>query len=371
MPIATITLTTAGIDALVDAQNAVTAAIEITQIGLANASFIAAPTLTALPNEFKRIGAVGGQAVSENMIHMAAQDSTTDVYTAYGLGLYLADGTLFGTYAQVAPLVNKVSIASFLISLDVAFMSSIAAAITFGNANFLNPPATETVQGVARIATNALADAGVNDATIMSPKKVKRVLDALAAALAATIAAFTAAETAARAAYQVAETAARTAFQTAVNAALAALAGRTITGTTLASGGGDLTADRTIDVPEASGAELLAATVHKAVSAWSHGQLARLQASPGYEVLPGGLIVQWGQYRGAVASGAGVSVTFPTSFNAPPFAVLFAEYDPTNTYNQTHLANAGASPSSASFLAIRDDSGVGSVLGFDWLAIGI
>lgn len=325
MPIATITLTTAGIDALVDAQDAITAAIEITEIGLADASFIAAPTLIALPHEFKRIGAVGGEAVSENMIHMAAQDSTTDVYTAYGLGLYLADGTLFGTYAQVTPLVNKVSIASFLISLDVAFMSSIAAAITFGDANFLNPPATETVQGVARIATNAQADAGVNDATIMSPKKTKRVLDALAAALNATLAAFSAAETATRTAYQVAQTAAFAAYQVTINAALAALQGRTITGAGLASGGGDLAANRVITVPAATAAELqAAAAADKAVTPASFGGLPRLRATNGYETFPSGLILQWGEV--GIVSGEGlVSITWPISFpNAcfPPVAII-------------------------------------------------
>lgn len=371
MPAVQIMVTAAGLDALVDAQNGVTEAIAITEIGLAGAPFVAAPTLTALPNEFKRIPGVSGQAASATIIHLTAQDISAEVYTAYGFGLFLADGTLFAVYASVDPIVTKVSIAAFLIAVDIAFLNAVAADIAFGNTNFLYPPATEPTQGVARIATNAQADAGVNDATIMSPKKVKRVLDALAAALAATLAAFTAAETAARTAFQVAEAAARAAYQATVTAALAALSGRTITGTTLATGGGDLTADRTIDVPEASGADLLAATAHKAVSAWSHGQLARLQASPGYEVLPGGLIVQWGQYRGAVAAGASVSVTFPTSFSVTPFVVLFAEYDPTNLYNQTHLANAGASPSSASFLAIRDDSGSGSVLGFDWIAIGI
>lgn len=324
MPAVQIMVTQAGLNALVDAQNGVTEAIVISEIGLANASFVMAPTLIALPGEFKRIPGVSGQAASETIIHLTAQDTSAEVYTAYGFGLFLTDGTLFAIYAQADPIVTKVSIAAFLIAVDIAFLNAVAADIQFGNTNFLYPPATETTQGVARIATNALADAGLDDATIMTPKKVKRVLDALAAALAATLAAFSAAETAARTAFQVAEAAARAAFEATVNAALAALQGRTITGTGLSTGGGDLSANRTIDTPEASGADLVAATAHKAASAWSFGELPRSRASNGYETLPGGLILQWGEV-GTVSGEGLVSVSWPITFpNAcfPPVGII-------------------------------------------------
>jgi hypothetical protein len=83
MPAFQLIVTTAGLDALVDAQNAVTDPIVITEVGLASASFAAAPTLTALPHEFKRIGAVGGTSASETVIHMVATDTSADTYTAY------------------------------------------------------------------------------------------------------------------------------------------------------------------------------------------------------------------------------------------------------------------------------------------------
>ncbi len=244
MPAIQLTVTTAGLDALVDAQNGDTDPIVIAELGLASASFTAAPTLEGLPHEFKRIDAIAGTSASETVIHMVAQDSSTDVYSVYGIGLFLADGTLFAAYAQEEPIVNKVSIASFLIAFDIAFLDAVDVAIEFGDASFVYPPATETVKGVAEIATDAEADAGVDDQRIMTPKKVKRVLDALAAVL-----------TAAQAAFEATITAAQTAFETAVNASIAALQARTITGGGLVSGGGDLTANRVLTVA-AAGADV-------------------------------------------------------------------------------------------------------------------
>lgn len=374
MTVAMIVLTSAGIDALVDAQNGVTTAIEITEVGLSDAAFIAAPTLTALPHEFKRIGAVSGEVVSQNMIHMGARDFSDDIYTGYGFGLFLADGTLFGTYSQVTPLVHKVSIAQFLIAIDLAFQTSIAAAITFGNVSFLNPPATETIAGVAKIATNALADAGANDATIMSPKKVKRVLDALATAVAATIAAFTAAEAAARAAYQAAETAARTAFEAVVNAAIAALQARTITGGGLASGGGDLTADRVITVTAATSAELQAATTaDKVPTPAAFGGLPRVRGSSGYEVFPGGTLVQRGQNRSGISAQGSVSLTFPIAFADTDYTLTLSTVIPgVGDYDDFMQEIAGTRSTTGVTLYAQDPSsgGSSSLSGFDWRAEG-
>lgn len=349
---AMIVLTSAGIDALVDAQNAVTAPIEITEVGLADASFIAAPTLTALPNEFKRIDTVSGVAVSENVLHMVARDASADVYDAYGFGLYLADGTLFGTYSQVDPIVNKVSIAQFLISIDIAFATAVDAAIVFGDADFLNPPATETVAGVAMLATNALADAGVDHTTIMTPAKVKRVLDAFTTAM----------------------NAAWAAFQTAVNASIAALQGRTITGAGLATGGGDLSANRVITVTAASAAELQAATeAGKAVTPASFGGLPRSHGTTGYEVLPGGLLMQRGQYRSTISGQTTISITFPVAFADTNYDLQLTPVIPSagDFDNLVQEVNGTRSTTGVSIYTQDPSSGgSGDLAGFNWRAEG-
>ncbi|MES2905076.1 MAG: hypothetical protein V4696_12900 [Pseudomonadota bacterium] len=311
MPAIQLTVTSAGLDALVDAQNGDTDPIVVAELGLASAAFTAAPTLEALPHEFKRIDAIAGTSVSENIIHMVAQDSSVDVYSVYGIGLFLADGTLFAAYAQEEPIVNKVSIASFLIAFDIAFLDAVDVAIEFGDASFIYPPATETVKGVAEIATNAEADAGVDDQRIMTPKKVKRVLDALAAVLIA-----------AQVAFEAAITAAQAAFETAVNASIAALQARTITGGGLVTGGGDLTANRVLTVTKATGGDFATGTGEGVITADLLSSLPRIASQIGSATIPGteGLTIRHGRFT-CVANGV-VSVTFVPAFPTECYAVI-------------------------------------------------
>ena len=172
-------ITNAGLDALVDAQGAGSDAIEITSMGLTAAPFVLSPTLTALPGIFKTLLAVSGQSVAANIIHLTAYDTSNEAYDVTGFGLFLSDGTLFAVYSAAAdPVLSKTSLATALFAHDIKFANDIAAIITFGNAIFSYPPATETVKGVAYLASNALADAGVDDETIMTPALVARLIAA-------------------------------------------------------------------------------------------------------------------------------------------------------------------------------------------------
>ena len=300
MPAIQLTVTSAGLDALVDAQNGDTDPIVVAELGLADAAFTAAPTLEALPNEFKRIDAIAGTSVSETIIHMVAQDSSTDVYSVYGIGLFLSDGTLFASYAQEEPIVNKVSIASFLIAFDIAFLDAVDVAIEFGDASFIYPPATETVKGVAEIATDAEADAGLDDQRIMTPKKVKRVLDALATVL-----------TAAQVAFEATITAAQTAFQAAVNASIAALQARTITGGGLVTG--DLTANRILTVTAAGADVTNAAVSAKAVTPQDLWSFTGSDGLSDWFQIPGTKYTIM-FVTGTVAANSTVTVSFPATF---------------------------------------------------------
>lgn len=179
MPALPMMITDAGRDAIVNAQLGGTEAVLITELGLSDTPFAIAPTLTDLPGEFRRIDTVSGQAVSETVIHVTAYDPAPIVYDVTGFGLYAADGTLVAVYSSnAAPILSKAALAVSLMALDISFASDVAAVIEFGDAVFSNPPATEDTAGVAQIATNAEADAGIDDGTIMTPKKVKRLIDA-------------------------------------------------------------------------------------------------------------------------------------------------------------------------------------------------
>lgn len=298
-------ITNAGLDAIVAAESGGTDEIRITQIGLTATPFVAAPTLEALPGEFKRIDAVSGQAVSANVIHVTAYDPSADVYDVTGIGIYTSDGVLLAVYSAAADAVlSKAQLATGLIMFDIAFANNMAALIEFGDALFLNPPASETVKGVAEIATNAEADAGVDDTRIMSPRKVKRVIDALAGIVDAGF----------------------TTISATFNAAISALEGRTIEGAGLVTGGGNLTANRVLTVLAATDAQVRAGTNNaSAITPAALGPMLKSLTINGYATIPAAdpsntPMICWGRFT-APANGV-TSVSFPMSFSEAAFSVV-------------------------------------------------
>jgi hypothetical protein len=175
-------ITDAGRAALIDAEGGGTAAALIAEVGVTAAAFIAAPTLTALPGEIKRIEAIAGSAADADTVHLIVRDSSTDEYVARGLGFYLEDGTLFAAYSQADPFLGKYAASHFLTAIDLKFLDGEADLITFGDANFLNPPATESEKGVAYLATIAEALAGAVADKIITPATMAAVLASYVAA---------------------------------------------------------------------------------------------------------------------------------------------------------------------------------------------
>ncbi|MBG6118759.1 hypothetical protein IWY39_002563 [Sphingobium sp. JAI105] len=345
-------ITTAGLDALVDAQAGETDAIRVIEVGLTANAFTMAPTITVLPGELKRIDAVSGQAVSETIIHMTALDSSNDVYDLRGIGLYLDDGTLFAVYAQPDPIFRKVSIASFLLALDVAFANGGAADIIFGESAFLFPPATETVKGVAEIATGTEVAAGTDDSRVVTPLKLKQRLDTLLGPLGISL--------------------------DAINAALLAFGARTIVGEGLATGGGDLSGDRVITVAGASTSEAAAgSSVDKAVTPASLiGALSQLggwnATIPLFKIPGTPIIVQLGYYRAIHTAEVVVPITFADAF---PNSCLFVAPIPyiSAADNLRDMFVQMRDRSSTGFQAYiqAPDAVDNRIDGFDWLAIGV
>ena len=290
-------VTAAGLDALVDAQGGGVDPIKVVSLGITENAFTMAPTITSLPGELKRITTMSGMAASETIIHLTAQDVSTDIYELRGLGLYLEDGTLFAVYSQPSPVFRKVSVSIFLLVLDIAFTNGVAGDIVFGDASFLMPPATETMKGVAETATTAEVEEGTDDQRIVTPLKLRQALDALGAIIAPGADDFA--------------------------DAFAQLIARTITGTGLISGGGSLAASRILTVLAASAADVRAGeAVDRAITPAALSGLLKSIGQTGHAILPGleGLRLMWGRYT-AAANGT-TPVLFPDSFATGCFIVL-------------------------------------------------
>lgn len=178
MPGLKLKITTAGRQALVNAKQTGTQAVTIAAVGLAGAAFQADAELKALPSEIKRLTTIGGAVTAKDTMHVSVRDESTAVYSCYGFGLYLADGTLFAAYGQPALLVEKSGAAAVLLAIDVVLADVDTAQITFGDTNFTDPAATVDVPGVVRLATDAHAIEGLDKERALSPANLIAVLNA-------------------------------------------------------------------------------------------------------------------------------------------------------------------------------------------------
>lgn len=307
-PALTITMTNAGLARFTAAQLGDGIDLAISTIALTDANFVVAPTLEALPGEFRRIDTISGKAVGDNVVHLTMRDDARIGYTARGFGLFLADGTLFAAYGQPDRLFEKSPLTTFLAAIDLAFPTPEIDRLVFGNTDFLNPPATTDTKGVVELATQAEADAGID------PHRVPPV-SVLKASIAAAIATLSAVVD-----QRIAVLAAS------IGQAFDGLAARTTFGSGLIKGGGRNDINRTLTVDAASGTDTrsgaradLAVTPAGLAAAGAVYVVAQsLAGDGGYRVWSDGLKECWGAI--AVGASATARVNVPvahTSFLAP------------------------------------------------------
>lgn len=293
-------LTDAGLAAVQSASG--TDPVTISHLGLTASVFDYAPTLTALPGEFKRLDVASGVAAAPNITHMTAYDTSADVWTARGFGLFLSDNTLFAVHNGAEPVLSKVGLAFALLAFDIAFEADFAANIEYGNAVFAYPPATETYRGVARIATQARVDAAANgedDAvTIVTPKTLRQRLTSLSTSVSTSL----------------------NALSTALDTGLESLRQRRIVGGGLVTGGGDLYADRTLTVTEADEADITAGiTGAKVVTPRRLGPISMSLQQNGFIRFFGFQIV-WGRF--SATANASTAVVFSQAFQTACFSAV-------------------------------------------------
>ncbi|WP_249922783.1 tail fiber protein, partial [Escherichia albertii] len=170
------TMTDAGRQELVNANKTGTNKVEIVSVGLGSRYYVTSTSQTNITNEIKRLTTIGGKVVSPDTIHVTAKDDSKDEYVVHTIGLYTNKGTLFAVYSQEQAIINKASSTIALISSDIAIKTLDTKNITFGDIEFINPPATETVVGVARFANEQEIEAGTDDSLAVSAKRHKQAI---------------------------------------------------------------------------------------------------------------------------------------------------------------------------------------------------
>ncbi|MAM57364.1 MAG: hypothetical protein CMN25_08525 [Salinicola sp.] len=172
-------VTDAGRAALTNEDNTGTGARKIAEIGLGRGQYTASDrSRTDLVDPIKRINTIGGETVAPDIIHVTLQDETSDTYSVGEIGLFLDNGVLFAYYSQPDDwIIEKAAPATLLLATDIELADIDVSSLTFGDAAFLNPPATETVLGVIEIATQEEVDAGTDRRRAVVPRTLKAMLD--------------------------------------------------------------------------------------------------------------------------------------------------------------------------------------------------
>lgn len=164
-----IVITDAGRAEIINAENTGTAPVTISEIGFGSGQYTASATQTALVSETKRLNTISGVAVGDDTIHITGRDESNDSYDVFEIGLFLESGTLFAVYSQNTPILNKSAQSIALIAIDILIQSLNPTSVTFGNANFTNPPATTEVEGVVELATNSEVEVGTDTKKAVTP----------------------------------------------------------------------------------------------------------------------------------------------------------------------------------------------------------
>lgn len=182
-----ITITTAGLQALINAQNTGVSNVVIDKLGVSSQFVAVTAATTAIPAEIKRLSGVSGLVTAEDTIYVSAADQSQDTYTVRTVALYLTDGTLFAAYSQAAPLVEKASPSQAVLEASIKLLAPMAEVIEFTGGGWVNPPASEAVAGILLLASVDEAVAGVNHSKAVTPKGLKAVVNAMMASVQAAL----------------------------------------------------------------------------------------------------------------------------------------------------------------------------------------
>ncbi len=147
---------------------------------------------------------------------------------------------------------------------------------------------------------------------------------------------------------------------------------RTISAGGMLTGGGDMSANRTISLTAASAAETLAGTVNdKPITPSSFANMPKSFSNPGYIRLPGGFTIQWYSYRGSVSSEVAVYFPFPLAFSSVIFGGSATAYinSPSNTRDM--WGQICQSTLAGCYIQLQSVGASSSADGFDAFVMGV
>lgn len=176
-------LTNQGLQALINAEADGTQEIRLSHVGFGDSQYTPTASMTSLKHEITRVSTVSGANVGDHIIHITAQDDSDKSYNIYEAGIYAtiageAEPILFAIYSNVNadPIIQKSSLSRAYIAFDLLISSDAIDQITFGDTNFLNPPATTETAGVAKLATQEEVQLGTNGTKIVTAATLKAAL---------------------------------------------------------------------------------------------------------------------------------------------------------------------------------------------------
>ena len=165
-----------GIQEIINVAKNGTEKVKLTTIKVSPDSIDVTPSLTDIPNVIFTCEAVAGANVGDGLIHVSGVDGSQDTYTAHTIGLYTEKGTLFAVVSSDEALFQKVKLSGASIAIDIPITSVDPEYIDFGDACFINPPATTETAGVVKIATEKDILDGLDNSKAVSPYALKTAL---------------------------------------------------------------------------------------------------------------------------------------------------------------------------------------------------
>jgi phage-related tail fiber protein len=172
-------ITTAGLNAVINATNDGVNA-KIVSIVLGDTAWEPDASADALQNERARVPITSSTRISPTQIHLTAIENGDVEYWVREIGFVLEDGTLLAVWSQPdqdRPLAYKAASIDLLLGFDLVLSALPADSVIVEDSGGLNlGPATSTIAGVIRLATEEEALAKNRDDVAISPATLGALL---------------------------------------------------------------------------------------------------------------------------------------------------------------------------------------------------